>query len=191
MPWISIAASVAGSVISAASKKKTGTNYDVAAARTQQAADLKAAQLRSSAGQNMAAAQRKSLEDRNTAALMASKLIAAAGASGGTGPQVRRMVSDVLTKGSYNSAMDIYNGEEQKRTLLMNADVTAYQGGIDAEGLRTKASASRISAFGDLATGAATLYTKYGGGGPQSYDGGTGGGVDDSSTYIANDWMAS
>lgn len=185
-----MAASAAGSLMKASGSGMTASNYDLTAQRTQQAAALKAAQLRQAAGQQFAAAQRKGIEDKTTSALMASKLIAAAGASGGTGPQVNRLVSDVLSKGSYNTAMDIYNGEEAQRNLLMNADVTEYQGGIDAQGLSTKASAARLTGLGDLGTGAATLYAKYGGSGPRTYDGGTGGGAADTATYAANDWMA-
>ena len=159
-------AQAAGSLFKAGGSYQSANNYQAAGAAARVAADFKAAQLRQNAGQAIAASQRKSIEDKNQAALLASKMIAAAGASGGTGPQVNKLVADIFAKGSYNRSMDLYNGEETARQMRLNADVAEYQGYVDELGMNSRASASRTAGTGDLFTGGLTLLQNYGRGGP-------------------------
>ena len=139
---------------------------------------LRGAELRRQAGQQVAASQHKGFTDATDAALMASKLIAAGGASGGSGPQIQRLVSDIIAKGSYNRAMDIYNGDEAARQRIEEAnanDLAGYYSQLGANqkaaALRSGANASAISGMGAILPGAATLYERYGGGGVTTTDG--------------------
>lgn len=180
MAWLPIAAaavSIIGNLSKAGGQQQAATATEDQGAAVEEAYNSRAAQMRSNAGQQVAASQRGALTDRHTAMLAASKLIAAAGASGGSGAQVHRLTADILAKGDYNAHMDIYNGEEKARQLNADADAAVYQGqlarrgaGNTAAGLRTQATGSLLSAAG----GAASLYTKYGAGGAAAVSGADG-----------------
>lgn len=180
MAWLPIAAaavSIVGSLSKMGGQQQAATATEDQGAAVEEAYNSRAAQMRSNAGQQIAASQRGALVDRQAGMIAASKLIAAAGASGGTGAQVQRLTADILAKGDYNAHMDIYNGEEKARQMNADADAAVYQGKLEragagnrAAGLRTEASGSLLSAAG----GAASLYTKYGAGGFGASSGATG-----------------
>lgn len=181
-----VAVPIVSTLFSISGKSSAADASDALGAQQQAAYDSRAEQMRSNAGQQQAASQRTAIADTQQATLAASKLIAAAGAGGGSGPQIQRLVADILAKGSYNAHMDIYNGEERARQLRADANATTYQGTLARIGSENKATALRTSATGDLFTGAGqtfSMYQKYGGGGPSA--------VAASGGYVGDDISAS
>ena len=121
--------------------------------------------LSSMSGNMQAAAERKSVTDTQTANLLASHLVAAAGASGGgvTDPTIQNLLTDISGKGVYNANMDIYNGEANAQQLNLQAQADIYSGQVAAAGGQQRASALQTGAFGSALTSAGTLLSRYGG----------------------------
>lgn len=175
LPYVGPALSIFGALTSASGQREAASAVSAAGRRQEAAAEISAQELERQAGQDKAAYQRKALEDKTQSNLVASKLIAAAGASGGTGPQILRMVGQIMSRGSYNRSMDLYNGEELARQKIAQAGIARTSGQIAALGAAQRAGAleigarsSLISGAGTLARDAYTLYRRYGGGGPTS-----------------------
>lgn len=172
MAWVGIAMAVV-SVVQGLQQAKGARNaadaQEALGVQERQAAEARAAQYRSNAVQQVAASQRTAINDEHAGNLAASKMIAAAGASGGGGPQVRRLVSDVMTRGSYNAHMDLYNGEENARQMNAMADNASYQGVLNQVGANNRAQALNTQATGSLIGAAGkglSMFGNYGGGGP-------------------------
>ena len=148
------------------------------------AADFEAAQIRQLAGQTVASSQRDSATERLKQELLTSRAIAVAGASGGavTDPTVQKILTDITGRGTYNHAVALYQGEEKARQMNLAADAKTYEGVIAEQGGEQRAAAYRIGALGGLATGGASLYGKYGLGGPKKAPAGTSGGWWDAGT---------
>lgn len=134
------------------------------------AADFEAAQIRQLAVQTVASSQRDAATERLKQELLTSRAIAVAGASGGgvTDPTVSRIISDITGRGTYNQAVALYQGEEKARQMNLSADAKTYEGAIAEQGGEQRAAAYRMGALGGLATGGASLYGKYGMGGPKN-----------------------
>ncbi len=137
--------------------------------RQQQAANFEAEQLDQNAIQAQAAAQRDALLERRRTALLVSRGLAVAAAGGGatTDPTVTRLLDDIAGEGEYRSSTALYQGEEKARVLNMQAQARRDEGAGAAEMGQSRADAYRMAGIGSLATGAASLYTKYGMGGPK------------------------
>ena len=135
-----------------------------AAERRKQAAEFEAAQLDQNAGQAKAAAQRVAYQKGVEGDLMLSRLKALAAASGGgaTDPTVLNLQAGLMHQKAYNLAAALYRGEDDARTMRMQAAAKRYQadlGVADAEDART---ASYFAAAGTAASGGASFYEKYG-----------------------------
>lgn len=124
-------------------------------------ANYEAAQLRSHASDSVAASQRVALEERRKARLLNSRAQAIAAASGGgaSDPTVTKIMGDIEAQGEYNALTALYNGESQANYLRNEARGRQMAG-------KAAQAASRMNAFSTVLSGAASLYDKYGDGGP-------------------------
>lgn len=166
---LSGAAGGIGSIFSLIGNMMNSGSASRAGGRQQAAANFEAAQFDQNAIQAQASAQREAEIERRRTALLISRGIAVAAAGGGatTDPTVSRLLEDIAGEGEYRSGVAIYQGEEKARVLRMNADARRAEGAGAAEQGESRASAYRMAGIGSLATGAASLYTKYGAGGPK------------------------
>jgi hypothetical protein len=160
----SLAATAAGGAISAGSTLAGGSYAKAAGVAQQQEADYQAKQLEQNATQAFASGQRKALDTTQRTQLAESSAIARGAASGvnaGTG-SVASTVGQIARRGSYQSLMDMFNGESEA-TGLRNQAAGVRQGGdlalIEGE---EKQSASRLAAAGTLAGTAGSMFQSYG-----------------------------
>lgn len=170
MAWLPVAATVASAVLGAVGNYQAGQATKRQAAQMQQAKEFEAAQLEQNAGQQIAAAQRKALEERRRATLVASRALAvsAASGSGASDPTVEKIISDIAGEGAYRAGLQLYEGEDIASRLRSGAQASRFEGESIMQYGRERARAANVSAFGSLFSGGASLYTKYGMGGPQN-----------------------
>lgn len=195
MAWFPIAAAAVSMVmqISSAGKANAGAQQaaqaaELAGQRQQQSDKFQADQMEVQAGQELAASQRAAQEQRRQAAFVASRAVAVAGASGGgvTDPTVANLIGDIQGEGAYRSALKIYQGEDNARQLRMGADAKTFEGsvavenaGYQADAYRTRGQTGMLSAVGSAFGTGASLFGKYGMGGPTS----------SKSALTGNGWM--
>ena len=170
--WLAPALSVAGTLIGAQGQQQAGKAASAqasAAARNERvAAEFEAKQADYLAGQSKAAAQREALEQRRAAALIASRALAVAAASGAgaSDPTVVDLIGQIYAEGNYRSALALYEGEEQARSYEVSAAARRV-GGASAASARTAegqsiARASNLSMFSTLIKGGSSLFDRYG-----------------------------
>lgn len=159
-----------GTIFNVIGNLSAGSAARAAGQRAQDASNFEAAQLRQQAGQSVAASQRDAMEQRRRAQLIASRAVAVAAASGGSvsDPTVANLIADIEGEGALRAGLALYQGEERARTLRTGADAKVYEGELMAQGGKDRQRAYQLAGFGGLATGAASLYTKYGKGGPKA-----------------------
>jgi hypothetical protein len=138
------------------------------------AAEFQAAQLRQNAGQAMASAQRDLYSVQEQTALVASRALAVAAASGGgaSDPTVVKIMAGIAGEGSYRAAVALYQGEEKARAMLNQARAVEYQGELSKQSAIRGAFGKFLGAGSAAIKGVArgqSLYERYGGdGGPGS-----------------------
>lgn len=137
-----------------------------------QANEFVAIQHDQQAGQEVAIAQRRALEEKRQSQLLQSRALAVAAASGAgaSDPTVVHLISEISGEGAYRAAVALYDGEEKARQLRLKAAASRYEGALAVAGGEAQASAYRTSALSSLLSGAGTLYTRYGMGGPNTQD---------------------
>lgn len=169
MAWAAIAVTVASALLQAKGQRDAAKASQQQAAQVQAAKNFEAAQMEQSAVQEVAAAQRRALEERRRATLVASRAqaVAAASGAGASDTTVENIISDIAGEGEYRAGLAIYQGEESARRLRMGAQGARMEGSSIAQFGESRARAYNTAALGSLAGGAASLYTKYGMGGPQ------------------------
>ena len=108
------------------------------------------------------ASHRMAAEERRQGGLAASRILAVAAASGGgvSDPTIVNLIARAKGEGAYRAGNALYEGESQARRLriqgITGANVSAGSAGYNAQ------------AAGYLAKGAASLYSRYGGRGPNT-----------------------
>lgn len=133
------------------------------AAQTQ--AYSQASQLESMAGQTRATAQRSGIEQRRQAKLAQSALLARAG--GGAGDiGVINLDKGIQGEGEYRALSALFQGEEEARSKEVAAANARTTGDAAAQAGKTRA-------FSSILTGASSLFSKYGGGGPNEWGSGS------------------
>lgn len=145
-------------------KERQAAQYNAAIAR--QRGEQTQEVLDEEAGQTEAAAQRTALAQDKVASLVESraKAVAAASGAGATDPTVINLVSRISAEGALRSLTSIYEGEERARKLRISGDLAAQYGVQQGEGYDLLAKTGNIKGFAGAASGAASLYAKYGGG---------------------------
>jgi len=168
MAWAGIAISIASAVLGAVGQAKAAKAQKQQAAQLQVAKNYEAAQMESAAGQEQAAAQRRALEERRRAQLVASRALAVSAASGAdaSSESIENIISDIAGEGEYRAGLAIYQGEERARRLRMGAEGARFEGSSIADAGNAQARAGMIGAAGTIGAGGASLYAKYGMGGP-------------------------
>ena len=135
-----------------------------AAERRKDAAEFEAQQLEINAGQAKAAAQRVAYQKGVEGDLMLSRLKALAAASGGgaTDPTVLNLQAGLMHQRAYNLASALYRGEDDARTMRMQASAKRTQAENGLEDAKDARTGSYFAAAGSLASGGASFFEKYG-----------------------------
>lgn len=197
MSWVAVGVAAASMVVSYSAgqdaKKAAGKQASLeeqAGAQRQQAANFEASIMETQATARVAAAQRDMLDAQRVTALTQSRAQALAAASGGgaSSPTALTVIGKIAKQGALNAGMALYNGEEQARTLRLQAVQTRLSGQFDAENANLQADVTRQSgqakemqADAQVISSAGGLYGKYGGRGP------SGGGKTDYFQYTGYD----
>jgi hypothetical protein len=131
----------------------------------QQEANYQAAQLQQNASQAIASGQRQSLDTALKTRLAISTARANAAGSGvnaGVGSPVEAQ-GQLAKRGSYNAAMDMFNGKSTATGLLNQAAGVTYSGQAAELSGEEQQSASYLAAAGTLAGSAGSMMKTYGG----------------------------
>lgn len=161
---------VAGTVLNMQGQRQAGAAAAEAGRARQQADQYQAAQLEQNAGQAIASSQRQAMEERRRAQLLVSRGIAVAAAGGGgvQDPTVTNIIGKIAEEGAYRAAVDLYQGEERARAMRMGAEAKMFEGEMAARGGEQRQSAYNTAALGSALKGA-SMFAKYGGGGPSEF----------------------
>jgi hypothetical protein len=164
--------SLAGTAISAFGKQEEGNAAQEQAATMAQnsrvAAEFEAKQSEYLANQAIAVSHAEAYQQRKAAALLASKALANAAASGGgaTDPTVVDLISGIYAEGAYRSALAVYEGEEQARSHNIAAAARRISGESAANAALAQgnsiAKASNMSMFSTLLRGGSSMLDRYG-----------------------------
>lgn len=140
-------------------------------------ARFQASQLDQNAGQEIAAGQINAQEKQRQVALIQSKALAIAAASGGSAsdPTVMNLIGRNAQLGSYESALAMYQGEETARKNRLTASAARITGQVQQEAYSMQGTANAFKGIGNLLSsdGAKSLYEKYSAGGPTGFDSNT------------------
>lgn len=115
-----------------------------------------------------AVSQRRAAEELRQGRLVASANLARAAASGASvsDPTVVKLLADAEAEFTYRANIALFEGEAEARRLRVEAALGRVSGAqARLAGLEEERGA-RFAAIGSVLTGGASLYSKYGGGGP-------------------------
>lgn len=170
MAWAVIAMAIAGTAMAvggqmsqAAATKRAGEQYAVNK-------EFEAAQMDVNANQALASSQRAMLSERERAALVASRALAVGGKSGGglLDPTMAGILTDISGEGALRAGIALYEGEEKARQLRMGAAGARLEGQSGVAAMDARASGMRMQAYATLLSSGASMYGKYGMGGPKN-----------------------
>lgn len=196
MSWWSIAVSVGTTILGSVSQEKGAKKQEKAGVEQAQkqaeaalltgrqrkaVSEFQAVQLDQNAGQAIAASQRDGADVARMARLAESRTLALAAASGGgaSSPTVMNIIADLAGEGAYRKSVALYAGEDKARSMRMAAAGQRWEGDLALEageaGYDTGIGvANNLRGAGDIAAGSAlvkggaSLFEKYGMGGPAS-----------------------
>ncbi len=133
-------------------------------AASSQAGQLRseATQLDAMAGMDRASSQRTAYEQKRQARLLQSRALAVAGASGGSvsDPDVVNLMARLSGEGEFRALTALYEGEEQARSRELQADARRKEA-------KNVKKAALVTAAGKVLESGATMYTRFGNGGPR------------------------
>lgn len=160
--------SLAGTAMSVIGNMQAGDRAVSTGQAKGNALDYEAAQLDQNANAAIAASQRDAIAERLKTTLTLSRGIAVAAASGGgaSDPTVVNILSQIAGNGEYRSASAIYAGEDKARALRAQATGRRFEAGVARQGGEDLGDAYTIKAIGSGLAGGASLFAKYGNGGP-------------------------
>lgn len=170
LDWLNTAFEVGSTLLSNYGKKKQGADA-AANGRSQEAlARYQAAQLRVNALDADASAQISASDIDRQQQYVTSRALAVAASSGGgaSDPTVINLIARTAGEGAYRRAVALYEGKSKAKALNAQADALEYGGSLAAERGSEEQSAANIGAFTTLVKSGASLYSKYGGDGPDS-----------------------
>lgn len=162
------AMSVGGTLLSAFGQSLQGASHLVSGREALQASQFQAAQLRQNADQSVAAAQHSAADIQRDTDYITSRALAIAGASGGgaADPTVINLIAKTAGESAYRQSLALYAGTDKARQQNLQADATTYSGEMNLAGAKNVNVASNIAAASTLMKSGASLYSRYGGGGP-------------------------
>lgn len=152
---------------------QSGRMARIAGERQQVAAEFSAWAREHQAGQVIAIAQRQAMEEQRQGEMQASRALAVAAASGGgvSDPTIMNLLANIKGEAVYRANVALYEGEARARQLRLEALAGRATGAEEVvEGLRQER-AYQTSSVGSLIKGGASLYAKYGRGGPDAGSG--------------------
>lgn len=153
--------------------QQASQNANVTAAKNRQvAANYEADQLDVNAGQQQAASQRTAADQQRTGQLTDSRLVALAAAQGGgtTDPTVLGLRAKIMAEAAYRSQAAMYQGDEAARTMKAQADAKRMQAAAGVSAAEAGQKSSNMAQMAGMFRTGATMYEKYGGGGPAAPD---------------------
>lgn len=117
-------------------------------------ARYQAKQMRVNAGQQVAEGTVAAQEEKRKSALIASRAIAVAAASGAGAldPTVVKILQGIAGEGRLNAGMEMYNANENARGMLDNANATRYSGKVAKKEGQRAAVKSVLSGVSSIAT---------------------------------------
>jgi len=168
MAAIAMASAIAGTAMSVAGNVQAGKAAAAQGKAQQQAADYMAQQANVQAGQERSAAQRRAIAQRRQTERVQSNLQARAAASGAGAldPGTIDLTGDIAQEGEYRALTALYEGEDRARGLQTQAALRSYEGNAAALAGKNAQGIYNMQAVGSALSGASTLFSKYGGGGP-------------------------
>lgn len=169
--WIGALVQVAGALFGAAEQKKADIKEEGRLKRQgiaqQFAAEFSAKQMDENAQVALAAAQQSANEERRMSAVLQSRALAVAGASGAgvSDPTILRIVGSIAEEGELAARTRLYEGTEAARSLRIQAEVARYEGRMAREGLQVQGQAIRDAGearrTASLISTAASVWDKY------------------------------
>lgn len=171
----------AGSFMQAYGAFEQGRAARIAGERARYAAEFQAWQADEQGKLAIAIAQRRAMEERRQTDIMASRALAVAAASGGgvSDPTIINMLAKAKGEGAYRAQVALYEGEAKARELRLSAAASRVSGAeAVVDGIRTE-TGYQLSGLGSLVRGGASLYQKYGNGGPSGDSDLIGGGLEE------------
>lgn len=169
--WVSAVVQVAGALFGASEGKKADIKEQGRLKRQgiaqQFAAEFSAEQMEEQAGVALAASQQAANEERRMSAVLQSRALAVAGASGAgvSDPTMLRIVGSIAEEGELAAQTRRYEGTEAARSLRIQAEVARYEGRMAREGLQVQSQAIRqagdASRTASLISTAASVWDKY------------------------------
>lgn len=172
LPYIGAGLSLVGTLNSAKAQKAQGKAAVQQAEETSKneliSAEYEARQAEYLAGQSRAVGQRSAYEERRMAALMGSKTLAIAAASGAgaSDANVVSTLNGIYMEGAYRSQLAMYEGEEQARSYEVQAQSRRLSGKSAASAALSEGNsaskAAGINSSATLLSGASSFASKYG-----------------------------
>lgn len=169
--WVSAVIQVVGSLFGASEGKKADIKEQGRLKRQgiaqQFAAEFSAEQMEQQAGVALAASQQAANEERRMSAVLQSRALAVAGASGAgaSDPTMLRIVGSIAEEGELAAQTRKYEGTEAARSLRIQAELARYEGRMAREGLQVQAQSIRqagdASRTASLISTAASVWDKY------------------------------
>lgn len=142
------------------------------------AADYEAQQAQIMAGQERASGQRRMIEELRQMRMTTSRARAVNAASGGGSldPSVIDIMGDLESEGRYRADVAMFESEDRARGMEGGAQLRRFEG-------KQAQKAGIIKGVSNLASGASTLYSRFGDAGDAADTGGAyGGGYTDTSS---------
>lgn len=159
----SMRASAIGGLASAGGTIAGGNAAAAAGQMQQNAANYQASQLDSNAAQAFASGQRRMLDTQQTTRMAISSaraLSAGNGTDAGVGSAATAQGA-LAQRGSYNAAMDMFNGASTATGLRNQAAGVRYSGNIAAAEGQEQQQASQLAAAGTIAGAAGGMARSY------------------------------
>jgi len=135
--------------------------------KKRKAAEFEARQLEQQANDAAASGQRAQFGEARTSALVQSRALTLAAASGGASdPTVVRIIAGIASEGAYRQSLAVYQGEERARALRLAAQTNRITGEIGASAALSQGRAIEMQSAAQVLSGASSLYARYGYGSP-------------------------
>lgn len=160
-----------GGALDAFGQAAGGVSHVMFGLQARQAAQYQADQLRQNAGQAEAASQRQAFDvDRQTQFVTSRALALAAGSgAGASDPTVVNLIARDAGQGAYEKAVALYQGADRARMLGEEAQAKEYQGKETFDNSAEVGAAAFAGGAANLLKSqarGASLYQRFGGGGP-------------------------
>lgn len=160
-----------GGAVDAFGQEMGGVSHVMFGIQARQAANFEAAQMRQNANTAQAASQRTAFDIDRQTQFITSRALAVAAASGGgaSDPTVVRIIARDAGEGAYQKQLALYGGQDRARLNLESADAKVYEGKNTFRNSLEVGAAGYAGAATNLLKSqarGASLFQRFGGGGP-------------------------